>query len=255
MPVGILSTPDTGFSHPKCYLSSLGGCDTTITNEHFISRNILEKLTKSTLRFKGASHFFGKDEADIGIDNFAAKVLCDRHNSILSPLDSSAGAFFSAMESFVGALLSDASTGNAVDLRLASGLDMERWLVKVFCGLTAARKIRGASGVPRPRSDLSPALLNALVGNTVLTPPLGIYSHAYPGQEREPRDLAFSTIKLSDGSDEVGGLFLSLGVMNFVLVTHSGYGTRFSDPHFFRHPPALFNVDTAEATLGFLLTY
>lgn len=46
------------------------------------------------------------------------------------------------------------------------------------------------------------------------------------GQTLRLGGLAFGTIKLMDGADEVGGLMLSLGPMNFVLITSTAFGHR-----------------------------
>jgi hypothetical protein len=83
----------------RCYLSSFGDCSTKTSREHFISRNILERITTDKLTFEGAGHFFGgKDRIEIGIDGFVAKVLCDVHNPALSGLDAAVGVAFSNMD-------------------------------------------------------------------------------------------------------------------------------------------------------------
>jgi hypothetical protein len=120
-----------------------------MTREHFLSRNILERITTDTLRFENAGHFFGgRDTVDIGIDSFSAKVLCDKHNSALSNLDAAAGAAFSSIEALGKDVIDSASLENSRRscFHLSSGVDIERWLIKVYCGLVAAQRIRSASG-------------------------------------------------------------------------------------------------------------
>jgi hypothetical protein len=72
--VGIIEPPETNFMHERCYLASLGNCGPKMTREHFISRNILERITASTLKFENAEHFFGgKATVEIGVDAFSSK--------------------------------------------------------------------------------------------------------------------------------------------------------------------------------------
>ncbi len=253
-PVGIVNFSAPPFENDRCYLSPLGCCGAKITKEHFISRNILERITTGSLRFDGSGHFFGgKEQVDISIDDFCAKVLCDNHNLSLSVLDAAAGLAFSTIE----ALARDvANLGRGQkSFHVSSGIDIERWMIKVYCGLVAAKKIRSASGKTVPRNALEPYLLDSLIGTTSLSTPLGLYMHTFVGQELRPGGLSFGTIKLTDGSDEVGGLILSMGLMSFVLVISPRYGQSFHDPHWRRHQTLAWNVRQGAARVAYLFTY
>ena len=255
--VGIIDVEKTDFTHGSCYLSPTGNCGTKITREHFISRSILERITTSTLKFKNASHFFGgKSTVEIGIDAFSAKVLCDAHNSALSTLDTEAGSAFLKIEDLY---LDLTRVGEAKrvfkSFYLSSGIDVERWMVKVYCGLVAAGKIRGIRGTIVHRDTLPPCLFDSLMGRSTLDSPLGLYMHSFVGQTRTSGGFTFGTIQLTDGSDGVGGLMLSLGVMNLVLVTSLGFGQTFKDPNWFRHPTLLFNVRQSGCRVAYLFTY
>jgi hypothetical protein len=127
-PVGIIEAPETNFMHERCYLASLGNCGPKMTKEHFISRNILERITTSTLKFENAEHFFGgKATVEIGVDAFSSKVLCDNHNSALSDLDTAAGCAFSTIETLTANVVRAATTPAPIkSFHIASGLDMER---------------------------------------------------------------------------------------------------------------------------------
>jgi hypothetical protein len=96
-PVGTISLPPVSVPPSEndcCYLSFLGNCSAKITKEHFVSRNILERITTDRLTFENAGHFFGgKERGEIEINDFSAKVLCDIHNRALSILDTSSGIF------------------------------------------------------------------------------------------------------------------------------------------------------------------
>jgi hypothetical protein len=217
----------------------------------------LARISGSLLKFEDAAHFFGgKPSVEIGIDAFSAKVLCDVHNSALSILDDEAGLTFSKMEDFYLDLTRlPAAKRVSHSFYLSSGLDIERWLIKVYCGLVAAGKIRGLNGTKVQRETLPACLLDALMGRSTLAGPLGLYYHSFAGQKRKSGGLTFATIQLTNGSDMVGGLMLSLGIMSFVLVTTELYGRTFNDPNWYRHPTFLFNVKQSGSRAVYLLTY
>ena len=254
-PVGKLDIKETTFANPSCYLSCMSNCTEKISREHFISKSILEKLTKDKLKFENAGHFFGgKSQVEIGIDGFASKVLCDNHNSVLSPLDAAADAAFQRIEELAKDMVRADKGYSLNSFHVVSGIDMERWMIKVFCGLVAAGKIRSASGRIVQPSSLPHELLEALMGATLLEPPIGLYMHSYVGQIRKS-GLSFGTIKLTDGSDQVGGLLLSLGVMNLVLITSQRYTQTFNEPSWYRHQTLAFDAKHKGSRIRFLFTY
>lgn len=256
-PVGVINVSGPAFKNDRCYLSPLGYCGAKITKEHFISRNILKRISTDTLRFEGAAHFFGgRQNIDIGIDDFSAKVLCDNHNSSLSVLDDAAGLAFSTIEALGRTCWDLAKLGRGrTSFQLSSGMDIERWMIKVYCGLVAAKKIRSACGKTVERSALEPYLLNSLVGTSPLPSPLGLYMQTFVGQQLKPGALCFGTIQLADGSDDVGGIMLSLGLMSFVLVISPRYGHTFHDANWHRHQTLAWNIRQGAVRVAYLFTY
>jgi hypothetical protein len=193
---------------------------------------------------------------EIGIDDFSAKVLCDNHNSSLSVLDTAAGLAFSTIEALARDSTGVVTAGGGTNsFYISSGLDMERWMIKVYCGLVAAKKIRSISGQIVQRSVLGPLFLESLLGTNSLPEPLGLHLHTFIGQELKAGGLSFGTIQLTDGSDEVGGLMLSLGFMNFVLVTSECYGEAFDNPNWYRHQSLAWNVRQGKTRVAYLFTY
>jgi len=255
-PVGKITIKETEFSNPSCYLSCMSStCSSKMTKEHFISRNILEKLTKDTLKFENAGHFFGgKSRIEIGIDGFASKVLCDNHNSAMSPLDIVAGAAFQRVEELTKDIILADKGYNLNSFHVVSGIDIERWLIKVFCGLVAAGKIRGINGSIMQLSSVPRELLEALMGVTSLQSPLGLHMHTFVGQIRKS-GLSFGTIQLTDGSDEVGGLLLSLGLMNLILVTSHRYTQKYNEPSWYWHQTLAWDGRHKGSRIRFLFTY
>jgi hypothetical protein len=169
-------------------------------------------------------------------------------------LDAAAGLTFSAIEDLSRDLTRIAGTKRAFkSFYVSSGVDVERWMVKVYCGLVAAGKIRGASGTQV--DALQPCLLESLMGKSRLDSPLGLYMHSFVGQTRTSGKISFGTIQLTDGTDGVGGLVLSLGMLNLVLVTSPGFGLTFNEPNWYRHQSLAFNVRHGGSRVAYLFTY
>lgn len=123
----------TGFSHPKCYARVLCDCSQKITLEHYLSESVLLLLSPNGLlnaSLREDCHLDG-----IPARNFGSHILCDRHNSALSPVDSTASWLFEGIQ---GAVTYSAEREPPV--RFVNGYAFERWLLKVACGSLAAWK-------------------------------------------------------------------------------------------------------------------
>ena len=78
--------PPTGYAHPKCYLSHTSDCSHKISREHYVSKVILEMLGED-LEVGGLPWEPPGTLVRYGINSLVSTVLCERHNSALSPLD------------------------------------------------------------------------------------------------------------------------------------------------------------------------
>jgi hypothetical protein len=81
------------FKHPKCYANTRGGCSSTISGEHYVSHGLI-KLYGSNDPDYTIQHKTGKGVGHpVRPKNFKANILCQKHNSELSPADDAALAF------------------------------------------------------------------------------------------------------------------------------------------------------------------
>ena len=121
----------------KCYAHCLGDCDGGPSREHYISRSVLN-IAGSKLQVSGFPWQDQGQQADIGIEALAAKMLCVRHNSSLSPLDTVGMDFVTALKRYFDA----AMAGQEFDAEIVEvdGFLFERWLLKVFCGVLSLSK-------------------------------------------------------------------------------------------------------------------
>lgn len=120
------------YSHPKCYANTRGGCSTKISGEHYVSLGLIKLYGKNDPDFT-IQHKTGKGVGQpVTPKNFKANILCQGHNSALSPADSAALAFATFLRR--NALQYDAGAGEwgeAEEITI-SGDDMQRWVLKLF---------------------------------------------------------------------------------------------------------------------------
>jgi len=161
-------------------------CGKVVNLEHFISKSILELI-----RVVGGSR-------GLFVDGFswqtepktlfpkalaASYILCKRHNEALGPLDRHATRFYRYLMN-VPKLLRE--PGRKRDhLRMFSGPDLERWMIKALAGLLASGNavLNGQKIV----TTIPPRWLNVLMGRQNPLPGTGLGSMVVP--DAEPRDV------------------------------------------------------------------
>jgi hypothetical protein len=159
------SPPSTNYANPRCYAHPLNDCDTKLSKEHYLTRGVLRLLAKggptNTVRATG----LGIPSEEFPPDQVAqSKILCRRHNSALSALDVVGERLFRAINEGL-------KDPPGVAYHSTPGVDIERWLLKVACGVRAAAK-----------EDLPAEWLQMLFGYTEISSPRGLYMHVPAGQ-------------------------------------------------------------------------
>jgi hypothetical protein len=78
-----------------CYASPLGGCHNKLTAEHVVSDKVLRDIVSSGSKSVAVDgHRWQREPRQrVGIANLKAKILCQSHNSALSPFDDTMRAF------------------------------------------------------------------------------------------------------------------------------------------------------------------
>jgi hypothetical protein len=120
------------FKHPKCYANTRGGSSSTISGEHYVSLGLIKLYGDNDPAFT-VQHKTGKGVGHpVSPKNFKANILCQKHNSVLSPADATALKFAPFLRR--NALQYDAGAGEwgeAEEITI-SGDDMQRWVLKIF---------------------------------------------------------------------------------------------------------------------------
>jgi hypothetical protein len=141
--------PKSGIQHPQCYAKDDCNCSSNISDEHFISRNMLKEIElKNTVKVAGMSTQPPATFQKIPLPKFAYPVLCARHNNALSPLDERMGR----LSKFIRSVDHAFSKTNKVFAKPVyldiSGLDVERWILKCILGLVSSGNLKGQTLKP-----------------------------------------------------------------------------------------------------------
>jgi hypothetical protein len=106
----------------RCYAHTLGDCEGTLSREHLFSSSTLEE----TVKILGSKKL---PPREISRDSAVAKILCQKHNSMLSPYDSEAKRFIEALsfnfKSSVPQTLNEWVKRSEVDSGLREGVTSE----------------------------------------------------------------------------------------------------------------------------------
>jgi hypothetical protein len=167
----------TGHSHSRCHAQELKGCSRKISKEHYISRDVLSAIG-GPLEVSGFPWLAG-ETAGLSVDALTSKILCERHNNALGPLDKEAGKFFRAVREIDAELADDAPPAPSHKY-VINGPDIQRWLLKCLFGLVHAR------GSTSHTIHNEARYLQVLFGTATWPPMCGLYfgpkpAHAFNG--------------------------------------------------------------------------
>lgn len=188
----------TGFAHPKCYAKGLHDCSRKITLEHYFSKAVLRLLSPGGLLEVST----GNDDklGGIPVQSYGSRVLCDRHNRALSPLDRTGAWLFGGIQSAVSR-----STERDPPVRFVNGYAFERWLLKAACGSRVVEK-----------QQVPEQWVRILFGEEEFPDGWGLHVHVRAGQ----RLSSASFIQTEFGCDDAGDILAwetTLNQCRFVL--------------------------------------
>lgn len=216
--------PRTGYSHADCYAGALGDCSRDISREHYFSEGMLLEIG-SPIEVSGLPWLKEGETKSVSAAALTAKILCDRHNPALSPLDRIAKELFAILRE-IDAELGDAALPAESETFTVNGPDIERWLLKVLVGFARSHK---------PPDELRDEehCLRVLFGEERLRRPWGLNvdgskdSHAFNG-------ISMSVLHGPEGAIWGAGfnivgvrLWLSLGKAEAAEVNYRPSGLRF----------------------------
>jgi len=209
--------PRSQASHESCYANRLVDCSSKLSREHWISKSLLHHLNRENkLTVSGLPWIEGEGQV-FPPDAFGSNILCKRHNSALSSLDDIAVRLFEAFDE------AGADGSGQRLLYIFSGHDLERWLLKILCGITSSRNLtleaEADSSIPR-------YWLDVLFGDTQLPDEQGLYVCKSRGHRFEgPHGLKLQAIV---GRGRLTGMGLYVCGYELIL-SMSGFPSRSFD--------------------------
>jgi hypothetical protein len=191
-------------------------------------------------------------DTSVGIDRLVAKILCEKHNSVLSPLDSEIKKLGDACLAFLRKPHTSAVR--------VEGLLIERWLLKLAVGSMASGWLHGAKVNPPL------GVVEALFGLRDIPQSVGLFGLGGTGEEIREReavsfDFFFGRAVGSSGFlSRIHGLPLLLSVC---LDDPQGEtnalgelgGLVVSEAQLRRHPQELVMTDGTGATMSIYLDW
>ena len=193
----------TGTENRRCYAAPLSDCSSVISREHYVSNGILRAISGGQLvEASGFPWQTARETRSVSIASLASKILCQRHNSVLSPLDSIGCRFFNALDQ-IDQEFRDRNTEAVERIFLFNGHDIERWMLKALCGAatsgnTATADLQAIRGWTPPDQ-----WLRILFGLEFFPQGWGLYVDGMPGDTFDAsRDVKLAPVY--DGTKMLG---------------------------------------------------
>lgn len=207
--------PQTRYAHPKCYAGIFQDCSDKISGEHFVSGNILKELCSNGGVLTSGMRWMDLGERKIfPVSSLQSNILCTRHNSVLSGLDTVGGRFFCQVRDFQNSF-NDKTSKKSMETSLFNGHDVERWMLKVLCGLVASKN---HSPKMKTLNTIVPEdWLRVLYGLEYFTDGLGMYYVVQKGEPRPATTGISSNVVWDVTQSHVLGVHIGVNNMDFFL--------------------------------------
>ena len=156
-----------------CWGHSLGNCSGKISREHLVSAGLFDG---PAVTVAGQPWSRGEPRS-IGLSSLTGNILCERHNSLLSPVDGAGIKLFKGIRRLEDWLAGRVVQGKQTHREVrAEGPYLERWFIKTSINLfiTTARNALWCGGTsPREPTE---RLVKAAFGIASLQFPCGLYT-------------------------------------------------------------------------------
>lgn len=214
-------TPQTGFANLKCYASVFNDCCVKTTGEHYISKAILEEIAFSGAVQVSGTRFVKKGEwKSFSVKSLQSNILCQRHNSVLSELDTVGWRFFTRLRS-IHDNYRDQNRDKQRKLYLFNGHDIERWMLKLLCGAIASKN--HSTGIEKQmlNTKVPEEWLRVVYGLDYLKDDFGLYYVDLDGQPRLTLQGIAYNVVWDDAFVNILGIYISVNNMGFFLALAS----------------------------------
>lgn len=200
----------------------MGGCSSGISREHVFSKSLFLSTEITVQGFAWC-----KDEPkNIGIGSLTAKILCGKHNSGLSPVDSAAAKAFDVLreQNLLANQRKERSLKtllNVVRFHIDAKL-LERWFLKTLLNLTyQGDYFIGSSGIAKGEPPLD--LVEICFGLKPFPGNAGMYGAANPGMDMDSLDtVTFAPVLTENNTRVIAGIFEFRGLRFLLSLSETG---------------------------------
>jgi hypothetical protein len=163
-----------------CFLEGYANCSKKMSGEHYISRSVLRELAvNGRIEVSGFQWQQPGETRWIGISSLQSKILCQTHNNELSGLDQIGGALFRTLATALR------GTSALPPMQQFDGLALERWFLKILCGLAAATGFN---------NGVVPDEWKSIILGAMLPAPLGMYFEVPPERITATKQFALGAV-------------------------------------------------------------
>lgn len=209
-----VETGTTSEKPPHCWAASLSDCDRKMSREHVVSKCLFESDEIMVHGF----HWCLGEPKKIGLSSLVAKILCKKHNSDVSDLDSAA---LDAFNAFRQAIHLNNVRGKmkrppvwSVKRFEIDGPRLERWFLKTLINLSFGREWIIGWG-SHPEGTVSTDLVETAFGLRQFANGAGLYMAARAGDQIDSMDRVSFT-PMTEGKNLVAGRFNFRGYTFFL---------------------------------------
>lgn len=194
----------------SCWAGCLGGCSQKLTGEHLVSKSVFPGKTVMVQGFPWCK----EEPVEIGLINLTAKILCEKHNNDLSPLDDAAKASAEALRA--ADELNDTrkkikpKTWTVKTFKI-NGRLMERWFLKTLINIACNRELPIGSDSETPGRP-SPRLVRIAFEKEEFTGKAGLYLIGSVGMKLTMEDRVQCMTLVSESKRVHGALFGFRGI-------------------------------------------
>ena len=199
----------------RCWAHTLDECSLKISREHLISASLFPDTNSVTV--SGFPWCKGETKT-VGLASVTSKILCSKHNSLLSPLDSEAGAAFKAFNDsaiLANKRLSEKASKFKVRHFRINGALLERWLLKTLINLCSESELLVGSNAVTPGIP-DESLVRICFGLERFPEKSGLYLAARVGANVNSGPAIGFAPLIFDGTHVAGGFFHFRGFFIFM---------------------------------------
>jgi hypothetical protein len=206
---------------PNCWAKCLGDCSEKISREHVISRALFLDHEVTVHGFPWCKTTPKK----IGLPNLTAKILCRKHNSDLSDLDTVGAAAFDAIR--------DSMRLSQVRAKMKpriwqikryriDGPKLERWFLKTLINLSFEQAYRIGQDAAE-LGEPSKRLVEIAFGFRKFEEHVGLSTVVHVGQQMQSRETVTFAPLVLHAASITGGLFGFRGIRCFLSLDPPGF--------------------------------